>query len=263
MIVLASTLKPSAGDALSGRYRGIFDAPMVQLTEGDVVVRDARLESTYGVGTNNHGIDGTNITDARISNVTVWEPGGDGFRWKGTDRGGIGPQLVSCRSFVHIYGAGFRIETEYTQLTQCQAYGGTTGFYLDAGNVQMVGCQASNNTDGLVIRSANGNDGHAVISGCQFNHNTQYAIDIGETANGVTVSGCHAYYGKIRVAPGALARFVGCTIDVVELELAGATVQFEACVWPHANANTFTTDSNTNLIWNDSNRRLDGSVFTP
>lgn len=267
--VREGTLVVDADDVFADEhFDSVFDAPMVQVVGPRTLIRDVRLTSTWGAGTDNHGVDvlAPYQQDVRIANATVMGPGGDGFRLRKPSVG-MGPQLSNCRSVMHIYGAGFRVESEYVILTNCQSYGGSIGYYLDAGNVNLTGCQAHSNTSGLVIRGENGNDGHPCITGGQFNHSTDKALDIDPLLNGATLTGCHFYYGKIRIAGSpqkkGLIHFVGATIDVTELDLRGALVRFDACTWPMANANTFIMDADTVLQFPDTNRKLDGTVMTP
>lgn len=138
-----------------------------------------------------------------------------GARWDGASN-----KIENCQAENCYYGVAFETRAEYVTATDVSAVNCRFGMVIRGGNVMLANCQLNRNYLGLHVASST-NSGHGSATGCQFNHNTNIAIQIDEPANGFQFTGCQVFYGIVLFNACAGAMFNGCTFGTVTIRATG------------------------------------------
>lgn len=100
-------------------------------------------------------------------------------------------EIVDCYFRHNAVGLNFAEHGEYALVTNCAFYQNYIGSLIDGGNNYFNNCEFSRNLYGIRIAPNNAdNNGHGIINGCSFNHNSGIGIDIRNTPNGYIITGC-------------------------------------------------------------------------
>lgn len=81
---------------------------------------------------------------------------------------------------------------EYNTITGLLITGNQFGVWTSAGNNSFIGCKVVDNYDGFLAEPGV-NSTHGIVSGCQFNHNSNDNIKIVGQSSGLVFSGCTVY----------------------------------------------------------------------
>ena len=119
-------------------------------------------------------------------------------------------------------GANLEERAEYCVFTNCHFTGNGIGAKIRGGNNMMNACNINDNVDGIQLLAGE-NDSHGIISNCQINHNTQYAIYIDGIGSGETFIGNHVYYGGVMIKnTNGTIRFIGGVLKMDTLTIDAA-----------------------------------------
>lgn len=138
-----------------------------------------------------------------------------GARWDGASN-----KIESCQAENCYYGVAFETRAEYVTATGVSAVNCRFGMVIRGGNVMLANCQLNKNYLGLHVASSI-NSGHGSATGCQFNHNTNIAIQVDEPANGFQFTGCQIFYGTVLFNACAGVMYNGCTFGNVTIRATG------------------------------------------
>lgn len=201
-------------------------------------IQDLRIVGNSSGGPSANSQDGVEVgylggdgaARFRAINVTCESMGGRGFVAAFSPEI-IGTTWVNCKAWLCVDGfyAGHEVTFVACQANKCTG----RGLVVGSGNVQFTGCEIIQCAVGVDV-IAGGNDGHGMLCGGNFNHNT-IAVRTGALVNGFSFVGCNFYQGDHlhTSTPGAgkpsEIKYVGCTIDGTTFLADGANVVFEDC----------------------------------
>lgn len=168
-------------------------------------------------------VAGVSVRNARywsVTGINIKSIPGYGIRVfpGGSARGNGG--IVSGNQIYDNY-IGLQVDAgngaEYTTYTDNNFHGNTYAGNILAGNVIIANSNFDENTNGVRVGGNYGtNNAHGMIIGCNFNHNTNYALYLDSVQYGQTIVGCH-FYGDITngitIGGSSSASFLGGIID--------------------------------------------------
>ena len=136
-----------------------------------------------------------------INNCTFLNFAGGGIAVVATE---LNTRLGGLISLCKFYSNNIAINlgfgrSEYIQIIGCDLFLNTIGINIAGGNCLINGNNINYNDTG--IESISGiNNGHGIISSNNINHNNVYAINIHDTADGMTIADNHLYASTVRIA---------------------------------------------------------------
>ena len=112
----------------------------------------------------------------------------------------VGYGHLSSLSLVNSYfrynyaGIYFDHHAEYALIGECTFIDNAYGAYIGGGNNQFNNCGFNHNSIGVFIDGAiSTNNGHGIICGCSFNHNTSHALKMADVTLGYNIVNCSFY----------------------------------------------------------------------
>lgn len=215
------TLGTAKGLRIMGKLKTATNSPVVSFTADDQFVDGGgSIEGTGGAGSSQIGVDINGFLNFDVSRLRIYNVV-EGVRVQNTSGAYKGGRV----SLVSAFGCttGFHCDAigEYVALIGCDGIGCTSGFAIRGGNAQLVACNGNDNTNGIVLE-AGSNDSHGAATGCNFNHNTSYALLTAAIVNGFDFIGCHMYGGEVYLNGAQDVAFVGGIYSIVNWRLAAA-----------------------------------------
>ena len=129
-------------------------------------------------------------------------------------------------------GVAFGVPCQYVQVSDCTFAHNNFGCANQDGNNLFVNCQFNGNTIGYYMNgseSPNWN-AHGAVTGCQFNHNTQYSIWLTNISAGQIFTGCVVFYGSLLITGSKQVQFVGCEFSWLDADSFQITSCTGTCV---------------------------------
>ena len=166
----------------------------IKIGQTDTPADDVTLENIYI-----HGFTGYGILGLRSSGYTIYR---DPIRIT---------NVQVCYCYV---GIAFGVPCQYAQISNCTFAHNNYGCANQDGNNIFVNCQFNGNVIGYYMNGAESPNwnAHGAVTGCQFNHNTQYSIWLNHITAGQIFTGCVAFYGSLKVENSKQVQFVGCEL---------------------------------------------------
>lgn len=131
-----------------------------------------------------------------ITNCTIKGFDKYGIYIEGTT-GSTVPEFISNIIIDTCYNGLWVTESEYLMFTNVCFRNCNRGCYDNGGNNKYTGCAFDSNNIGLQMTTLYTNNAHGSFVGCSFNHNTQYAMYLGNVSNGEVFSGCQFHFATI------------------------------------------------------------------
>lgn len=178
----------------------------------------------------------------------------------------LGGLITNSKFITNNIGVDCFTSGEYVQILGCDFKGNTYGVQSTSGNLIIDGCNANYNTNAFRFITG-GNNGHAIISNNNINHNSALAIDFSGINYGMTVSDNHIYEGSISIVTCTGITISGGIIDVIGYTFTNNT----GCIFKNVSfdvgyANTISLTGTTPLYINchnlSGNQAIDADNFT-
>lgn len=201
-------------------------------------------------------IDGVGKRRNIINNVISQGFTGSAFRTNANGTPTYGAMMSNC--FAMYSGVGFNIdeESEYNQVSNCNAVDCYIGAQNNGGNNQFNNCVFSSCGIGFqIIGTDHYNHGHGSASNCFFKHSDLFAVRIIDCTSTFNFNGCHFQSNTggttiyLKDSDGIIftgGRFESGAVIVID---GGGLVQFNGCVF--ATAPTFYINDNATVFLND------------
>lgn len=143
--------------------------------------------------------------------------------------GNLGGKISNCAFYNNGTGMYFTTRGEYFEVSNCNGEGNGVGIRVLGGNVIFSACNFNYNTTGIYF-STGTNNGHGIVTGCQFNHCTTYGVRVEDITPGQDFIGCHIYQSNILVKNSTCVRFLSCSVDCDAYYFENSTnTRFETC----------------------------------
>ncbi len=114
-------------------------------------------------------------------------------------------------------GVRFDTRAEYINATKFSCQNNVIGCVIHAGNVKLTASNFTSNIDGLYIEDKE-NGSHGAISNCLLNHNERNAFWARNVANGMAITNCCFFYGRILIDDSVGVNIdsgqIGCSVSV-------------------------------------------------
>jgi hypothetical protein len=201
-------------------HNATIDLPIddvgLNITASDVSFTGLKFSGTgkNGGHTSQYAIQFSQAALFRVINCEFTTMGGAGITYTETSTfGDLGGSIVGCLFYDNNYGIDAKSNGEYAMISACTIINNNTGIRLAGGNNIVSGCNMAYNDIGFEVKDG-ANDGHGILTGCNINHNNDYAVKIHDTANGYTITSCHIYEGDIWLKNCNGIAFEACLIDI-------------------------------------------------
>lgn len=153
----------------------------------------------------------------------------------------LGGAISESTFFTNNYSIDLLNRGEYVRCDNNTIERNNNAFRSVAGNFTISDSQINRNTNAIEVASGT-NNGHGIISNNHINHNTNYALNIHDTAYGMQINGNQIFEGIVRVADcsGKAIVFSQGMIDATEWQFVSNTsaVELQEVTFPADYTNT-------------------------